>query len=302
MLWTEHRKTQRDPNLDVFLQAQSLQYIDPEIKLGVGLLQNLTHTPDIPYHPLGLSDMHYSNLSHDCGKAFAQALLLCASHNDLALFNRVMDWSLANTMDCLTVPEKHIVAITERLAQLNEKDLLEKTYDIFYPEKDLTKLQRFRFSLGAGVSPGTLEAIVRSSIEALSWEVLEWVRPLVKNYDAVAPRSGAAGPSDVFRRAMFHNFALDPQYDEILTWWLAAEEQDEIKISIFLSRPDFSTRRVELALQHLNLEHLTSLAQNASQRFQHIMPAVERELSQRQHNKITDSLAPVVRSTAARKM
>jgi len=202
--------------------------------------------------------------AYDCGQAFAQAALLCVGHHDLPLLKKVVNWAANTTLDCLLVADPYCMKIGARLAQLNEKELLEKVYEILYPEKDLTKLQRFRFSLGSGVSPQTMEAIMRSAVEALAWDVLEWMTPLALDYHTIAQQGNGLSAYTVISTEMLGNYARELQYDEVFVWWLNQAPQEDIELKVLWCGPQDNQRRIALALQYLDAEHLDRVHQNAS--------------------------------------
>lgn len=304
ILWTEHQKSaHRNPDLDQFIQNQSEQYINKDVRLGVKLLRHVIHNPDLPFSP-HLFPVKPKDHAYDCGKAFAQAALLCVGHHDLPLLKKVISWASTTPLDCLLVTDPYCMKICGRLAQLNEKDLLEKVYDIVYPEKDLTKLQRFRFSLGSGVSPQTMDVIMRSAVEALAWDVLEWITPLALNYQIVAPSVGSS-PYKIINSEMLGNYASEPQYDEVFVWWLNQAQQDDIELDLLCCGAQDNQRRIALALQYLDAEHLDTFYQKvlsgpSSRDF--FVPVVENETARRQNIAIAAHLGEFGGSSLKRKI
>ena len=305
MLWMEHRKSAgRNPDLDQIIQSKAPQYITKDVRLGVRLLHHLIHTPHQPFQ----GDVFHKNPSDhalNCGEAFAQAALLCVGHHDLPLLEKVVDWASNTAINCLKVYDPYCMKIGARLAQLNEKELLQKIYDILYPEKDLTKLQKFRFSLGPGVSPQTMEAIMRSAVEALAWDVLEWITPLAFNYHTIAPKVGGLSPYTVINTEMLYDYASEPQYDEVFVWWLNKAEQSDIEIKLLCCGPHDNLRRMALALQHLDAEHLNKVHQNAldpTMGRDFLLDMLENEISRRQHISISAHLKGFEASPSKRKM
>lgn len=295
MLWTEHQKTAvRNPELDQLIDTKELQHIEMDIQLGVELLQHLTATPHQAFCPGGMP-LEWYDFTHDYGKAFAQAVSVCVSHHDMPLLKKVIHWASNNTLNCVSVPGRYCRQSAERLAQLNEKEILEKIYDVFYPEKDLTKLQRFRFSLGAGVSPETIETVMRSAMEALAWDVLEWITPLAINYHTVAPDATGLSPYTVLTKDLFYDYLPNPQYDDVLVWWLNRTQQAEIESTLLFSRPKANERRIDVALQYLDADHFNNLQQKMSTTRSHLLPNVEREISRRQRININASLDAIER-------
>lgn len=286
ILWTEHQKSaHRNPDLDQFIQNQSEQYINKDVRLGVKLLRHVIHNPDLPLSPR-LFPAQAKDHAYDCGKAFAQAALLCVGHHDLPLLKKVISWASTTPLDCLLVTDPYCMKICGRLAQLNEKDLLEKVYDIVYPEKDLTKLQRFRFSLGSGVSPQTMDVIMRSAVEALAWDVLEWMTPLALNYHTIAQQGNGLSAYTVISTEMLGDYAREPQYDEVFVWWLNQAPQEDIELKVLWCGLQDNQRRIALALQYLDAEHLDSVHQNASDPTKNrtfLLDMLENEISHRQN-------------------
>lgn len=282
------------------IQAHQTNGILKDVALGLELLQHLVNTPTQTYYPHGFAGG--SSERFDRAEALTHALMLCVSHNDLELFDTVLQWGCENKVDCGIILEKYTAQVAQSLARHNEKDRLEKFYDLYFPEKDLNKLQRFRFSMGKGVSPEVLKAILCASIEEKSWEVLRWVTPLTYDYHKIAPQITQSGPYYMLSWEMAYNYLPDPQYDDVFEWWLTCAQPEDVEYTVRYARSGCNLRRMEMAIKHVTNAQLEDLQQAANTSKVYLQFAVENEISRRQHATISAQLEPVERASVARKI
>lgn len=254
------------------------------------LLGHLTQTPDQTYYPHGIEGG--SSEKFDRAEALTYALILAIEHHDFQLFDATLQWGYATKVDCGIVLEKHIEKIVRPLAQLNDKGRLEMCYDLYYPEKDLSKLQRFRFSLGAGVSPRVMESIMHAAIEAKSWDVLGWITPLTQDYQKVAPSLGDT-PYSILSWKMMYEYLPDSQYDDVVHWWLETAPHEDMQYTVSYAREGCNVRRMEYILQRFSAEELEHLQHGMSTKKRYLHSAIEHEINRRQHVKISEQLPSI---------
>lgn len=288
-----------NPILRDKIAAHKTLCIANEVELGLELLQHLAQKPEQTYYPHGIKDS--SSEKFKKAEALTHALILAVQHYDFTLFDATLQWAYTNKVDCGIILEKHIEKIVQPLAQLNDKDRLEKCYDLYYPEKDLTKLRRFRFSMGSGVSPRVIAAIMRCCIEAKSWDVLEWITPLAQNHHKVAPSLGTT-PYGVLSWEMMYTYLPAPQYDDVIHWWLKRAPQEDLQYTLTYAREGCNIRRMEYILQHLSSEGLEQLQTDSSIKKKYLHSAIEHETNRRQHVKISEQLPPTTHTSALRKI
>lgn len=286
-----------NPVLHQKIAAYKTQCIAQGVELGLELLGHLMKTPNQNYYPHGIEGG--SSEKFDRAEALTYALILAIEHHDFQLFDTTLQWGRATQVDCGIVFEKHIEKIVRPLAQLNDKVRLEMCYDLYYPEKDLTKLQRFRFSLGAGVSPRVMETIMHAAIEAKSWDVLGWITPLTQDYQRVAPSLGKT-PYSILSWEMMYEYLPDAQYDDVVHWWLQTAPHEDMQRTVSYAREGCNVRRMEYILQRFSVEELEHLQHDRSPKKKYLHSAIEYEISHRQHVKISEQLPPINRPASQR--